>query len=277
MAMSLVHALLVAWLQGVTIPPPSGLVNDFASVIPPEHEARITQLAELIRTRSPGEIAVITLSDIGDRDPAEIALRVGREWGVGKKGAPGDPARNAGVVILLVPKETSSSGRGHCRIEVGRGAEGFITDANAGDICREATPAFRARDYGAGIEVVVARVAEEFAEEFGFSEDTALAGGTRRVSGDGSDGVPLWVKIFIAVMLILFVRAMSQAARHGRREFRRRRGWDAFPPLIIFPPIGGRGRSGGWGSFGGGGSGGGGFGGFGGGGGFSGGGGGSSW
>lgn len=272
MAMGFVHALLVAWLQVVTIPQPTGLVNDFASVIPAEHEARITQLAELIRTRSPGEIAVITLSDIGDRDPAEIALRVGRDWGVGKKGAPGDPARNAGVVILVVPKETSSSGRGHCRIEVGRGAEGFITDANAGDICREATPAFRARDYGAGIELLVTRVAEEFAEEFGFSEDTALAGRTRR---DESAGVPLWVKIFIAVMLILFVRAMSEVARHGRREFRRRRGWDAFPPLILFPRTRGRGRSGGWGSFGG--SGGGGFGGFGGGGGFSGGGGGSSW
>jgi uncharacterized protein len=274
MSMGFVHALLVAWLQGVTIPQPTGLVNDFASVIGPEHEARITGLAELIRTRSPGEIAVITLSDIGDRDPAEIALRVGREWGVGKKGAPGEPARNAGVVILLVPKETNSSGRGQCRIEVGRGAEGFITDANAGDICREATPAFRARDYGAGIELVVTRVAEEFADEFGFSEDTALAGRTRQVSGQ--DGIPLWVKIFIAIMLILFVRAMSEAARQGRREFRRRRGWDAFPPLIFFPPTRGRGRSGGWGSFGGG-SGGGGFGGFGGGGGFSGGGGGSSW
>ena len=274
MAMGFVHALLVAWLQGVTIPQPTGLVNDFASVIPAERETRITQLAELIRTRSPGEIAVITLPDIGDRDPSEIALRVGRDWGVGKKGAPGDPARNAGVVILVVPKETSSSGRGHCRIEVGRGAEGFITDANAGEICREATPAFRARDYGAGIELVVTRVAQEFANEFGFSEDTALAAGTRQ--GEDSERVPLWVKILIAVMLIVIVRAISQAMRHGRREFRRRRGWDAFPPLIIFPPTSGRSRSRGWGGFGGG-SGGGGFGGFGGGGGFSGGGGGSSW
>jgi uncharacterized protein len=273
MATGFVRALLVAWLQGVTIPQPTGLVNDFASVIPAEHEARIAALAELIRTRSPGEIAVITLSDIGDRDPAEIALRVGREWGVGKKGAPGDPARNAGVVILLVPKETSRSGRGHCRIEVGRGAEGFITDANAGDICREATPAFRGRDYGGGLELVVTLVAQEFAEEFGFSEDTALAGQTRRIGGGDTD-VPLWVKIFVAVMLILLVRAISHAARHGRREFRRRRGWDAFPPLILFPSTSGR-RSGGWGSFGGGS--GGGFGGFGGGGGFSGGGGGSSW
>ena len=91
-----------------------------------------------------------------------------------KDGNPGDPTRNAGAVILLVPKETNSDGRGSCYIAIGQGAEGFITDATSGTICREATPAFAARDYATGLELVTLRTAERFAREFSFSIDTAL-------------------------------------------------------------------------------------------------------
>ena len=133
------------------------------------------RIAEDVRTKSRGEMTIVTLPDIGTRDVQEVALQIGREWKVGKIGNPGDPTRNAGAVILLVPKETSKDGRGHCFIATGRGAEGFITDADAGDICREATPAFMQRDYSAGLELVTLRTAERFAKEFNFQLDTTLA------------------------------------------------------------------------------------------------------
>ena len=50
-----------------------------------------------------------------------MALAIGREWGVGAAAAVGDRARNAGVVVLLVPRETSQDGSGHISIQVGRG------------------------------------------------------------------------------------------------------------------------------------------------------------
>jgi uncharacterized protein len=131
-----------------------GLVNDFAGVLDSATIRRIERIAEDVRAKSRGEIAVVTLRDIGDRDKADVALQIGRQWKVGKIGNPGDPTRNAGAVILLVPKETSSTGRGQCYIATGRGTEGFITDATAGDICREATPLFIQRDYGSGLELV---------------------------------------------------------------------------------------------------------------------------
>ena len=85
-----------------------------------------------MRAKSGGEIVVVTLADIGDRAPSDVALQIGRQWKVGKKAAPGDPARNTGVIILVVPKETSSDGRGHVTIATGTGAEGFITDGRRG-------------------------------------------------------------------------------------------------------------------------------------------------
>ncbi|MEO8562978.1 MAG: TPM domain-containing protein [bacterium] len=262
-------ASVMLFQSGPQIPPPRGLVNDFANVIPPASAARIERVAQDVRDKSRGEIAVVTLADLGGREPSEIALRIAREWKVGSAAAIGDRTRNAGVVILLVPKETSADGQGHCRVEVGQGSEGFITDATSGEICREATPAFAARDYGTGLEIVTLRVAQRFAQEFGFSLDTtleqpAMPTQSRRSQQRPSGGInPL-------VLLILFFIVISLLGR-GRRG-------GCLPIFLSMGGLGGGGRGGGWGGGGfGGGGGGGGFGGFGGGGGFSGGGGGSNW
>lgn len=263
--------------QQPDIPPPTGLVNDFAHVLDAATAERLNRIAEDVRAKSRGEMAIVTLPDLAGRDVADVALRIGREWKVGKVGSPGDPTRNAGAVILLVPKETNSDNSGRCFVLTGQGTEGFITDAGAGEICREATPLFMQRDYAGGLDLVTTRVAQRFANEFGFTLDTTLAPAPAPVRRSGKSrggGInPFW--IFILVWIVLAI--LSSRSRRGKRG-RGRGGCGGGVPLII--PMGGRGGwSSGGGSWGGGGfgGGGGGFGGFGGGGGFSGGGGGSSW
>ena len=246
--------LRAAWLlllqTGIQIPAPTGLVNDLAHVLSPDATVRIGQIAEDVRRKSGGEIAVVTLSDIGNRDVQEVSLQIGRVWKVGKIGNPGDPTRNAGAVILLVPKETSKDGRGHCFISTGKGTEGFITDADAGDICREATPMFQERDYSSGLELVTLRTAQAFAREFNFALDTTLAAAPPvstqpaiQYPGGGGGGMSpaLLFLIFIVVVIVL-----SSLRRRGRG------GCGCGPGCIPFPiviPSGGFGRggwSGGW-------------------------------
>src|SRR5688500_7944075 len=126
---------LAAQLGQVQLPQPVGYVNDFANVIDAGARARIEGISADVREKSGGEIVVVTLPSLNGRDPSDIARELGRQWKVGAKGGrPGDRAANTGMVILLVPKETSSDGRGYIRIETGLGAEGFITDATAGAI-----------------------------------------------------------------------------------------------------------------------------------------------
>jgi uncharacterized protein len=272
---ALLSALLL--LQGgPQIPAPQGLVNDFANALPAASRARMERVAQDVRDKSRGEIAVVTLPDLAGRDPADVALRIGREWKVGNLADVGDRSRNAGAVILLVPKETSSDGRGHCRVETGRGAEGFITDATAAEICREATPAFQQRAYGAGLELVTLRVAQRFAQEFGFALDTTLQAPVIRSPARGSSRGTGGISPALLLLLLFVVLSLLGGGRRGRG-----RGCGGGGCLPIFIPMGGFGGGGGgrggWGGGGFGGGGGGGFGGFGGGGGFSGGGGGSSW
>lgn len=257
---------LAAQLGQIQLPKPVGYVNDFAHVLSAETAARIERIVQDVRAKSGGEIVVVTLPDLNGRDPADVAREIGRQWKVGAAGGPGDRARNAGVIILLVPKETSSDGRGHVRVEVGQGAEGFLTDATTGAIQDEALPALRQRDYSSGLELIAWRVAQRFANEFQFALDsTQVVREPEPVAGiaRGVGQIPpfFWLLLFFIVLSML-------------SRSRGRRGCGGCLPLVIPFPGGGWG-GGGRGGFGGGGfggGGGGGFGGFGGGGGFSGGG-----
>lgn len=269
------------------------MVNDFAGVIPTDQAARIERLAQYVRARSGGEIAVVTLPDLAGRDVSEVALRIAREWKVGANAPIGAAARNTGIVILVVPKETSKDGKGYVKIEVGQGTEGFLTDGRAGDIWRAAIPRLRARDYGGALEQMTAGVAERYATSFGFSLDSFLAaeavrGPVRRgapapssAEDGGSRILPIALAVFVFLLFVLggagrrsgclWLALASQAG--GRR--RGRGGGDIGG--LFGGGLGGGGGFGGFGGFGGGGGGSGGFGGFGGGGGFSGGGSGGSW
>jgi uncharacterized protein len=271
--------LLIA-LQALQLPaPPRGygtstaeIVVDAAGVLPSGSVDRINRIAFDVHQKSGGEMAVVTLPDIGLRAPVDVALEIGRAWGVGASAAIGQRTRNAGVVILVVPKETSSSGRGECFVTTGQGTEGFITDAEAASVCREVVPLFRGQQYGPAMEVLASRVGEQFAQEFGFTLDSSSVAApvaqpdvpTGRRRGGGIS--PL-------LIFALFIVAYSILNGMGRR----RRGCGGCIPIPIVFPTGGGYSRGGWGGGGFGGGGGGGFGGFGGGGGFSGGGGGSSW
>lgn len=249
------------------------MLSDFAGVIPAEQAARIEALAQFVRARSGGEIAVVTLKDLGGREVADVALQISREWKVGSKAAIGDARRNASVVVLLVPKETSADGRGYVSIQTGNGVEGFIPDAVAGDIRREATAVLQSNaqqrqpfDYGGALYVITARLAERYAAEFKFSLDSAGVTVSRRrgraqSSDDGGGSVSPFFALVVFVFLILL---FSRGGRGGCASF--------LLGQAIGQAMGGGGRWGGGGGFGGGGGGGGGFGGFGGGGGFSGGG-----
>jgi uncharacterized protein len=243
------------------------MVNDFAGVLGGS-AATLDAIAREIREKSGGELAIVTLTDIGQFAASDVAREIGRQWKVGAQAAIGDRTRNAGVVILIVPKETNSSGRGACRVETGQGTEGFITDADAGTICREATGFFRERNYAAGTQLVAERVAAEFAREFGFTFEggSGLRAPAVPQGGSGRGGTLSPFAILLILFVIIIV--MSAASRGGRRR-------GGMGPVILPGPGWGGGS---WGGGSGGGSwGGGGFGGFGGGGGFSGGGGGSDW
>ncbi len=265
-------ALLFGLLLQLQIPAPTGYVNDFARVIDPASRARMQAVIDLVRAASGGEIVVVTLPDLGGRADIDVARDIGRQWKVGAQGAAGDPRRNTGVVLLLVPGARPGDGKARLAIATGTGAEGFVTDALSGRI-RDAVgrEAVSSGSYAAGLVAGVELLAQAYAQEFGFKLSDSPAPPpppAEQPEGGRSPGGGL-------IQMILILAVVFARAGIGRR--RRGLGSGLLQGMIIGSMLGG-GRRGGWGGggFGGGGvggfGGGGGFGGFGGGGGFSGGG-----
>jgi uncharacterized protein len=245
--LQLTALLLVAQVQ---IPAPRGYVNDFAGVLDTAAVAHLEAVIAEVREKTRGEIVVVTLPDIGDRPVADVALQIGRQWGVGAKGEAGDPRKNLGVVVLLVPQKNHRPGTGQIFIATGRGAEGFLTDAQVGRIRDAMTAYFARQEYGAGLAHGVDLIAQAFAQEFGVT----LTGTSAPDSTSEPAPFPIPIGWIIVAVIVLIVLS---------------RGRILLLPLR-FGGFGGGGR--GWSGGGGFGGGGGGFGGFGGGGGFSGGG-----
>jgi uncharacterized protein len=234
---------------------PVGYVNDFASVIDAESAAQMSDLIERLRSATGAEIAVVTLPSIGEQDPAQVALAIGRRWKVGAKAEIGDPRRNAGLVLLLIPKREGDPNSGQIRIEVGQGLEGIVTDAAAGHVRDQMRPDLSAGQYGPGLLLGVRILASLIARGYGVTDSALTAQQPPPVNPGGGSSQSLLPLLFFVLFILMISGAFG-----GRR--RRRSGiyWGG-------PWIGG-----GWGGGGGFGGGGGGFGGFGGGGGFSGGG-----
>jgi uncharacterized protein len=250
--MLLALALPGAAMGQIRLPQPVGYVNDFASIIAPETEAQIGRVIDEVRVKSGGEIVVVTLNSLEGRTIDEVALQIGREWRIGRKGDPGDAARNTGLVVLVVPKESSPDGRGPLKIETGLGTSTFLTAGEAGAIAdRYMIPSFREGDYATGILTGVAALAHEYAGRFGFEltgDVPALpepAQG-RRDGGGGGGGL-----VFIIIIAFVIAMIAGRGGRGGGGGRRGRRGSAADLALLAML-LGGR-RGGRGGGFGGGG------------------------
>lgn len=138
------------------IPTPASFISDERHVLKPEDRAALDGRIRAVQSAGLGDIAVAILPSIGSYSPNQVAVEIYRTWKVGSVAAIGSAHRDVGVLLLIVPKELAPDNRGQCWINTGTGAEGIITDASAGTICRDSIiPHLRNRDYagaiGAGI------------------------------------------------------------------------------------------------------------------------------
>lgn len=97
-------------------------VNDFAEVIEQSAEDEIYSKGAALQEKTTAQVVVVTVDTLDGEDPADYALELGREWGVGQK------EEDNGVVILLAKTERQ------IYIAVGYGLEGALPDSKTGRI-----------------------------------------------------------------------------------------------------------------------------------------------
>lgn len=248
---------------------PTGYVNDVAHLLDPATFQKLEARLEHLKDVTGAEVAVVTLPTIGEYEPADVALAIGRAWKIGANTAIGDKTRNAASVILVVPR--TADHQGSIWINAGQGLEGSITDAFAGEIRDAMMPDLRSGDYGGALDLATSMEVDAIARDLGVRDTTLL----RRHEEPAPSRIGLISGLFKLLIYVVFfgiwIAAIAARSRRGGRggPGSGLGGWTV--PYMIGRSFGGGFSRGGFGG-GGFGGGGGGFGGFGGGGGFSGGG-----
>lgn len=244
--------IVIAWLMisaailgAQQFPKPVGYVNDFAQVIPSDIKAQITAICQELEEKTQAEIAVVTMSSIGDEDYMDYANRLFEAWGIGKRG------QDNGVLIFNAIQERK------IKIEVGYGLEGLLPDGLTGQILDDyAIPHLRNGDYGSAYLLTTAAIARRIAEDKGIEltgeQNMPAVSDAERPFGPRIPGIFLFL-LFIFLMIVtrrrilpwLILMSMSGGGRSSRHD-----DWGGFGR--------GGGFGGGFGGFGGGMSGGGG-------------------
>lgn len=237
---------------------PTGYVNDFAHAIDPQSAAQIETYAGNVERATGAQFAIVTVDTLDDEPIEDVAVRLFKEWGIGKKGT------DEGLLILLAIKDHKN------RVEVGYGLEPVISDGYAGGVLRGIRPILRQGNYGGALLAAAQQFGQRVAESKGVTIDGQAPIPVRSRDSDGGGGGIFGIIIFF-VILMFIVRALSGRGGPGGRGGGS--GMGGFLTGMLLGNMLGGGRRSGWG---GGGWGGGGFGGGGGGGGFGGFGGGSS-
>ena len=122
----------------IEIPSPQNYVIDQSEVIDDGTEQALIDKLKDFDLKA--QIAVVTIPTTGYLDERQYAIRLGEEWGVGHDGV------DNGIIFLIVTEDRK------VRIEVGRGLEGDLTDAEAGRILdQHVVPALKSGDWEKGI------------------------------------------------------------------------------------------------------------------------------
>src|SRR5262249_47608334 len=140
---------------------PSGYVNDFAHVIDARSAQALESYLGNVERATGAQMTVVTVDSIDDEPVEDVANRLYREWGVGKKG------KDEGLLILLAMRERKS------RAEVGYGLEPIITDAQAGRTMRGIQPILRQGNYGGGLLAAAEQFGTQIAQSKGVTIDGA--------------------------------------------------------------------------------------------------------
>ncbi len=179
---------------------PIGFVHDFASVISPELFDSIDSLVRQIEKNTTVEIAVVIVKDLGGVDPSEYALKIGRDWGVGKI--------DNGIVLLISIEDRK------CRIETGRRIEGVITDVNAFRICKDTMSAyFKNSKFGEGIYQGLLEI------QGLINNDPYVVQKYSKKSNFVYDYMGLFFFFYIVVIAVLFGYTSTMHEKRGKKIF----------------------------------------------------------
>lgn len=184
------------------IPPLKARVTDLAGMLQPEQQVALEKTLQEHEAKTGNQVAVLLVKNTAPEEIEQYSIRVAEAWKLGRKGVDDG-------VILLISKDNRKT-----RLEVGRGAEGTITDAMSKRILQDViAPYFRKNDFYGGLNAGINAIHALLNKEAFPSVPQKQAA---NVNGDGIGWLPfLLFPLFIIYAIVRSIRARNPLKHDG--------------------------------------------------------------
>jgi tetratricopeptide (TPR) repeat protein len=138
-ALSLTHVFATGFAQE-KLPPPSGHINDFASVLGGANKERLESILEQLKKRTDIDMVIALVKTAGTEDLYDYSLRLANDWTVGSRTA------SQKTLLLVIAADS-----GKFFTQFSRSAQAALPDGLVGEMGRKMRPKFEANDYDNGL------------------------------------------------------------------------------------------------------------------------------
>ncbi|MGM3275599.1 TPM domain-containing protein [Ralstonia sp. 24A2] len=239
----------------VAVPPLTARVTDLTGTLSAQQRSALEQVLADYEQQRGSQIFVLMVPSTAPEPIEAYGIRVADAWKAGRKGV------DDGAIILIAKDNPASLRK--MRIEVGRGLEGVLTDAQSKRVLQDVmAPHFRQGDFYGGLSAGISAIQTIVAQE-------SLPPAERAKHQQASSGIEDWLPVLFPLAIIVFfvlsaamrsggrVTGSLPSGRPGTRVVMGNRGWGPGTIGGLGGGLGGGWGRGGGGDFGGGGGGGG--------------------
>ena len=154
-----------------SVPPNDGFITDTISLLTADEKQSLEQMLQEFKVSTSNEIAVLILQSLKGESIADVAVQIGRKWGVGSK------ENNNGILMIVAYEDREAF------IATGYGLEGAVPDIVASGIVEsDIVPRFREGKYADGLRVSIEALQKHISGEYASDRYDSGSGGSSGVS-----------------------------------------------------------------------------------------------
>ena len=169
------------------VPPNDGFVTDTAGMITADQDTQLEKMLQDYKQQTSNQIAVVIIDSLNGEAISDVAVAIGRKWGVGTA------EHNNGVLLVISKTDRQVF------LAPGYGLEGVIPDIVAkGIVEKEIVPRFRDGKYFEGIQAGLDAIEKHIGGEYKADRYTA--------SANDNSWLP-WV-VFVGFLILHWFAAM---------------------------------------------------------------------
>ncbi|AEG69999.1 TPM domain-containing protein [Ralstonia solanacearum] len=184
------------------VPPLAARVTDLTGTLTAQQRGALEQVLADYEQQRGSQIFVLMVPSTAPEPIEAYGIRVAEAWKAGRKGM------DDGAIVLIAKDNPASLRK--MRIEVGRGLEGSLTDAQSKRILQDVmAPHFRQGDFYGGLSAGISAIETVIAQE---SLPPAERGRAQRTESS----IGTWLPVLFPLAIIVFF-VLSAAMRSGGR------------------------------------------------------------